>query len=495
MTSISTEEISYRKHLSVLGTTMAYVDVGAGDPIVFLHGNPTPSYLWREIIPHLLPFGRCLAPDYVGMGNSGAAPDGGYRLVDHQRYVDAWFEALGLRRNVILVVHDWGSALGFSWAQRHPERVKAIVYMEAIVRPFRSWDEWPDATRAFFQAQRSPAGEELILEKNLFIEYLLPLRNIAPEALEVYRRHTAIPAHRVCRCWPGRAICPLPVSRRTSLRSSNLIRASSRKARFRSCSSTQSPRGSYRCAKGILPRLAEPAGRHGAGRALPAGRLAAGRREGDCAFRREGACGPDQMTHAPAVDLHYLELTELAEHLRRREVTSVEVTRAQLARIDCLDSHLASYACVTAEQALSAAEAADAEIAAGRYRGPLHGIPLGIKDLFWVKGVPAAAGTVIHRDFVAPRRRLGRTIARTAADAAAVFAAIAGPDAKDPTTLAQPEPRRAELTNIDIRGVRLGIDRRWNTVDIDPRFSASSAKQRRSCNSSARKSSRSVCLM
>jgi haloalkane dehalogenase len=189
MTLISTEEISYRKYLRVLGTTMAYVDTGAGDPIVFLHGNPTPSYLWRNIIPHLLPFGRCLAPDYVGMGNSGAAPDGGYRLVDHQRYLDAWFEALDLRRNVILVVHDWGSALGFSWAQRHPERVKAIVYMESIVRPFRSWDEWPDATRAFFQAQRSPAGEELILEKNLFIEYLLPLRNIAPEALEVYRRH------------------------------------------------------------------------------------------------------------------------------------------------------------------------------------------------------------------------------------------------------------------------------------------------------------------
>lgn len=189
MTPISSEEVSYRKYLPVLGTTLAYVDVGAGDPIVFLHGNPTPSYLWRNIIPHLLPFGRCLAPDYVGMGNSGAAPDGGYRLVDHQRYLDAWFDALGLRDNVILVVHDWGSALGFSWAQRHPERVKAIIYMEAIVRPFLSWDEWPDATRAFFQAQRSPEGEDLILEKNLFIEYLLPLRNIAPEVLEVYRCH------------------------------------------------------------------------------------------------------------------------------------------------------------------------------------------------------------------------------------------------------------------------------------------------------------------
>jgi haloalkane dehalogenase len=186
---ISTEDMSYRKHVPVCGTQMAYVDVGEGDPIVFLHGNPTPSYLWRNIIPHLLPFGRCLAPDYVGMGNSGAAPDGGYRFVDHQRYLDAWFEALGIARNVILVVHDWGSALGFSWAHRHPDRVKAIVYMEGIVRPFLSWDEWPEATRAFFQAQRTPEGEDLILQKNLFIEYLLPLRNISKEAMEVYRRH------------------------------------------------------------------------------------------------------------------------------------------------------------------------------------------------------------------------------------------------------------------------------------------------------------------
>jgi haloalkane dehalogenase len=187
--AISTEDTSYRRYVEVLGTSIAYVDVGVGDPIVFLHGNPTPSYLWRNIIPHLLPFGRCLAPDFVGMGNSGPAPDGAYRFVDHQRYLDAWLEALKLDRKVILVVHDWGSALAFAWAERHPERVKAIVYMEAIVRPFSSWDEWPKATRAFFEAQRSARGEELILEKNLFIEYLLPLRNIAPEALEVYRRH------------------------------------------------------------------------------------------------------------------------------------------------------------------------------------------------------------------------------------------------------------------------------------------------------------------
>jgi len=123
------------------------------------------------------------------MGNSGASPDGSYRFVDHQRYLDAWFEAMGLKENVILVVHDWGSALGFSWAQRHPDRIKALVYMEAIVRPFFSWDEWPEATREFFKAQRTPAGEELILQKNLFIEYLLPLRGISKDAMEIYRRH------------------------------------------------------------------------------------------------------------------------------------------------------------------------------------------------------------------------------------------------------------------------------------------------------------------
>jgi haloalkane dehalogenase len=190
---ISTEEASYRRYLRLFDTHMAYVDVGSGDPIVFLHGNPTPSYLWRNVIPHLLPFGRCLAPDYLGMGNSGPAPGGAYRFVDHQHYLDAWFEALGITENVILVVHDWGSALGFSWAERHPERVKAIIYMEGIVRPFRSWDEWPQATRAFFQAQRTPAGEDLILEKNLFIEYLLPLRHISNEAIDIYRRYFRIP--------------------------------------------------------------------------------------------------------------------------------------------------------------------------------------------------------------------------------------------------------------------------------------------------------------
>jgi haloalkane dehalogenase len=190
---ISTENDSFRRYVTVRDVPMAYVDVGEGDPIVFLHGNPTPSYLWHNIIPHALPFGRCLAPDYPGMGNSGAEPNGAYRLVDQQRYVDGWFDALGLDENVILVVHDWGSALGFDWARRHPERVKAIIYMEGIVRPFRSWDEWPQVTRAFFTGQRSDAGEKMILEQNLFVEYLLPLRGISAEAIEVYRSHWRIP--------------------------------------------------------------------------------------------------------------------------------------------------------------------------------------------------------------------------------------------------------------------------------------------------------------
>jgi pimeloyl-ACP methyl ester carboxylesterase len=132
---ISPHDPYTRHRAKVLDSEMAYVDVGSGDPIVFLHGNPTSSYLWRNVIPHVEGRGRCLAPDLIGMGDSGKNPSGSYRLVDHARYLDAWFEALGLTKNVTLIVHDWGSALGFYWAQRHPECVKALAYIEAIVRP------------------------------------------------------------------------------------------------------------------------------------------------------------------------------------------------------------------------------------------------------------------------------------------------------------------------------------------------------------------------
>ena len=178
-----------RRRVALLDNELAYVDTGAGEPIVFLHGNPTSSYLWRNVIPHVAGLGRCLAPDLVGMGDSGKAPAGAYRFADHARYLDAWFEALGLARNVVLVVHDWGSALGFHWARRHPERVRGIAYMEAIVRPV-TWAEWPEAARKIFQAMRSPAGEEMVLQKNVFVERILPasvLRGLTPEELERYR--------------------------------------------------------------------------------------------------------------------------------------------------------------------------------------------------------------------------------------------------------------------------------------------------------------------
>ncbi len=204
--SISTADPHPRRRVTVLDTELAYVDTGAGDPVVFLHGNPTSSYLWRNVIPHVVGVARCLAPDLVGMGDSGKAPNGSYRFVDHARYLDAWFDALGLRRNVVLVVHDWGSALGFHWAWRHPERVRGVAYMEAIVRAV-TWQEWPEAARKIFQAMRSPAGEEMVLQKNVFVERILPasvLRGLTPDEMERYRAPYREPgeARRPTLTWP-----------------------------------------------------------------------------------------------------------------------------------------------------------------------------------------------------------------------------------------------------------------------------------------------------
>lgn len=177
----------------VHGLNMAYLDEGEGDAIVFLHGNPTSSYLWRNIIPHVSDLGRCIAPDLIGMGDSDKLPNSGpesYRFVEHRKYLDALLEELDLGDRVVLVIHDWGSALGFDWAQRHQERVKGICYMEAIVRPV-TWTEWPEAARGVFQGLRSPAGEAMILEKNLFVERVLPgsiLRDLSDEEMAEYRR-------------------------------------------------------------------------------------------------------------------------------------------------------------------------------------------------------------------------------------------------------------------------------------------------------------------
>jgi haloalkane dehalogenase len=177
-----------RHRIRVLDTEMSYVDVGRGHPIVFLHGNPTYSYLWRNIIPHLSGLGRCLAPDLVGMGHSGRSPTYSYRFVDHVRYLDAWFEALGLTKNLTLVVHDWGSAIGFHRAFRYPDQIRAIAYMEAIVQPMH-WDDFGEAG-GIFRMFRSVEGERLILDQNAFVERVLPraiLRTLKEDEMAAYR--------------------------------------------------------------------------------------------------------------------------------------------------------------------------------------------------------------------------------------------------------------------------------------------------------------------
>jgi haloalkane dehalogenase len=194
----------------VLGSEMAYVEVGKGDPIVLLHGNPTSSYLWRNVLPHLQPLGRCIAPDLLGMGDSDKLPNSGrgsYRFVEHRRYLDALLDALGVRERVTLVIHDWGSALGFDWANRHRKAVKGIAYMEAIVRP-QGWDHWDVMNmRPFLEALRSEAGEKMVLQENFFIEKILPgavLRTLSAEEKAEYRRPFAEPGEgrRPTLTWP-----------------------------------------------------------------------------------------------------------------------------------------------------------------------------------------------------------------------------------------------------------------------------------------------------
>lgn len=195
-----------RRRVPALDAELSTVDTGQGDPVVFLHGNPTSSYLWRNVIPHAAGMARCLAPDLLGMGDSDRAPGGTYRFVDHARYLDAWFDALGLTENVTLVAHDWGSALAFHWAYRHQERVKGIAYMEAIVRPL-AWEEWPERSRGLFQSMRSPDGEQIILDRNVFVERILPasvMRGLGEPEMEVYRRPYLEPgeSRRPTLTWP-----------------------------------------------------------------------------------------------------------------------------------------------------------------------------------------------------------------------------------------------------------------------------------------------------
>lgn len=181
--------------VNVLNSRIAYHQRGQGVPILMLHGNPTSSYLWRDVIPQLDGRGRLIAPDLIGMGDSGKLPGPGadtYRFVTHRSYLDAFIDAvIGQQDKILFVVHDWGSALGFDWANRHRDRVRGIVYMEAIVRPVAGWEEWSKAATPIFQGFRSEKGEELILDRNMFVERVLPgsvLRKLTDAEMAEYRR-------------------------------------------------------------------------------------------------------------------------------------------------------------------------------------------------------------------------------------------------------------------------------------------------------------------
>ena len=187
--NFSSEFKYIKKYLEVYGKRMAFVNEGEGDPTVFLHGNPTSSYLWRNIMPYAEGSGRVIAPDLIGMGDSEKLDNPGtnsYTFQEHAKYLYKLFEKLDLN-NVNLVIHDWGSALGFNWTRLNPSKVKSIIYMEAITSPIESWEDWPENARNIFQAFRSDAGEELVLEKNIFVERILAGDGaLSEEEMKVY---------------------------------------------------------------------------------------------------------------------------------------------------------------------------------------------------------------------------------------------------------------------------------------------------------------------
>ena len=191
-----------KEFIEIDGKKIAFHQTGKGRSVVFLHGNPTSSYLWRNIIPIVSGNARCIAPDLIGMGDSEKLEEideDSYRFFQHRHYLDGFLDALKLGRKVILVVHDWGSALGFDWANRNRDRIAGVVYMEAIVRTV-SWKEWPEASVSIFKGFRSSAGEEMILKKNLFVEAVLPgsiLRKLTEEEMEEYRRPCKVPEYRL----------------------------------------------------------------------------------------------------------------------------------------------------------------------------------------------------------------------------------------------------------------------------------------------------------
>jgi haloalkane dehalogenase len=206
---ISAEFPFESKYIDVQGSKMHYVDEGEGDPILFLHGNPTSSYLWRNIIPHMTSLGRCIAPDLIGMGKSDK-PDIAYRFFDHSKYVNSFIETLGLK-NITLVIHDWGSGLGFHYAAHHAENVKGIAFMEAIIKP-SNWDDFPPDFKKGFKMFRAPVIGWLMLSvANMFVKKLLPAaihRSLTPQEMAIYAAPFPNVASRLpVRQWP----CEIPI--------------------------------------------------------------------------------------------------------------------------------------------------------------------------------------------------------------------------------------------------------------------------------------------
>ena len=193
----------FEKHFKVVnGKRLAYIEEGHGDPIVLLHGNPTSSYLWRNVIPELTVSGRVIAPDLIGQGDSEklsvSEGPGRYTFEVAYEYLAGLLSELDAEQNVVLVGHDWGSALGFHWARIHPDLVRGIAYMEALVSPVQ-WSEWPEAARGIFQGFRSKKGEDLVLSRNLFVEAVLPnsiIRKLTDEEMDHYRAPFSTPDDR-----------------------------------------------------------------------------------------------------------------------------------------------------------------------------------------------------------------------------------------------------------------------------------------------------------
>lgn len=196
---ISPEFPFQSRYIDIKGSKMHYIEEGSGEPILFIHGNPTSSYLWRNIVPYLTQQGRCIAPDLIGMGKSDK-PDIDYTYEDHYSYLNIFIEEKGLK-NITLVVHDWGSGLGFNYAANNPDNIRGIVFMEALTRPFESWSSLGEQEREFIQGIKTPdVGEEIILKNNVFVEQFLPnsvFRGLTEEELDVYREPFKTPESRM----------------------------------------------------------------------------------------------------------------------------------------------------------------------------------------------------------------------------------------------------------------------------------------------------------